>query len=162
VIILGLDPGTTKSQIVVWDGERVSFSAFYENADCLTALRQLHGFHPAEHEPLLAMERFESMGASVGKEVFETVYWSGRFHEAYELSAGRPPVGVTRRQVKLHLCNNMRATDAWIRTALMDRFGGAASVGTKKAPGPLHGVSGHGWAALAVAVTCLDQLEGRP
>jgi hypothetical protein len=43
----------------------------------------------------------------------------------------------------------MRAKDANIRQALIDRFG---AVGTKKMPGPLFGVSSHYWAALAVAV----------
>jgi hypothetical protein len=42
----------------------------------------------------------------------------------------------------------MRAKDANIRQALIDKLG---AVGTKKAPGPLYGISGHLWAALAVA-----------
>lgn len=64
---------------------------------------------------------------------------------------------MTRRAVKLHLCGSMRAKDGNIRQALVDRFGGQAqAVGTKKAPGPLFGLSSHRWSALAVAVTWWD------
>ena len=43
----------------------------------------------------------------------------------------------------------------------VDLFGGKeAAVGTKKAPGPLHGVKSHLWSALALAVTHYDQLKG--
>jgi len=46
---------------------------------------------------------------------------------------------------------------------LIDRYGTtrAAAVGNKKTPGPLYGISGHKWAALAVGVvgvTFLQQL----
>lgn len=48
------------------------------------------------------------------------------------------------------LCGVTNTTDKFIRMALIDRYG---EPGTKKAPGPLFGISGHLWSALAVAVT---------
>ena len=60
--------------------------------------------------------------------------------------------------MKLNLCGNPRAKDANIRQAIIDRFGGkAAAIGTKKNPGPLYGVSGDVWAAIAVGLTWQDR-----
>ena len=89
----------------------------------------------------------------VGREVFETVYWIGRFAQAAQ------PVEhtlVSRGAVKMHLCGSKRAKDSNIRQALIDRFGGSAAIGRKADPGPLYGISGDVWSALAVAVTWYD------
>jgi len=53
----------------------------------------------------------------------------------------------------------MRAKDANIRQALIDRYGPGKdkAIGQKKTPGPLYGFKSHEWAALAVAVTWMDQ-----
>jgi hypothetical protein len=56
----------------------------------------------------------------------------------------------------MHLCNSMRAKDANVRQALIDRFG---PVGTKKQPGKLYGVATHYWAALGVAVYSADVFD---
>jgi hypothetical protein len=44
---------------------------------------------------------------------------------------------------------------------LLDRFGPGreVAVGTKRAPGPLYGIKGDEWSALAVALTLQAQLE---
>jgi hypothetical protein len=91
-----------------------------------------------------------SYGMAVGREVFETCVWIGRFIQA------RQPMQhelIYRRDVKIHLCGSPRAKDANIRQSLLDKFG---EVGTKKNPGPLFGVKSHVWSALAVAVTALE------
>ena len=93
-----------------------------------------------------------SYGMAVGKEVFETVRWVGRFQQAW-----RDPDAVRlvyRKDVKLHLCGSPRAKDTNIRQALIDLLGPR---GTKKNPGPTYGVSSHAWAALGVAVTAAAQ-----
>lgn len=87
----------------------------------------------------------------VGKEVFDTCIFVGRFQQSW-----RDPNAVRliyRRDVKLHLCGNARAKDSNIRQALIDKLGPA---GTLRAKGPLYGVKSHAWAALAVAVTALE------
>jgi hypothetical protein len=63
---------------------------------------------------------------------------------------------VFRKDVKMHLCNSMRAKDANIRTALIDKLG---APGTKKMQGPTYGVTSHAWAALAVAVTAHETVK---
>jgi hypothetical protein len=101
---------------------------------------------------LCACEMIASYGMAVGKEVFETCVWIGRFVEiAYE-----PVQLVYRRDVKLHLCHSPRAKDANVRQALIDRLG---PQGTKKNPGPTYGMKSHLWAALAVAVYAGDVKE---
>ena len=101
---------------------------------------------PDCHE--VVIEMVACYGMAVGAEVFETVFWIGRFWEI-----ARRDIGVTRlyrKDVKMHLCNSMRAKDGNIRQALIDKLG---APGTKKNPGPTYGIKADIWAALAVAVT---------
>lgn len=147
--VLGIDPGNKQSAFVLFDGARVLDHDLLPNASLLTRLRT----RDFGGEFLAVIEQIESFGMAVGAEVFETVFWSGRFAQA----AGRFD-RVTRKAVKLHLCQTLRAKDPNIRQALLDRFGGtAAALGRKTAPGPLRGLASHRWAALAVAVTYWDQ-----
>lgn len=100
------------------------------------------------HEPvILAVERFEARGMSIGESSIETMIWTGRFIQAWH----KPEEVklVLRRDVKLELCGTSRAKDANIRAALIDAVG---PPGTRRAPGPTYGVRSHAWAALAVAV----------
>ena len=99
---------------------------------------------------VVVIEKVESYGMAVGAEVFDTVWWAGRFAEA---ASRVPVVMLPRRAVKLALCGDSRAKDANIRQALIDHFGGSAAVGRKAAPGPLYGISRDVWSALAIAVT---------
>ena len=148
MIVLGCDPGTTESSIVIFDGQRIVYSQAYTNEGLLERL----GGTMSASADVLAVEWIESFGMAVGREVFESCYWIGRFVEAWPKASVR----ITRRQVKLHLCQSMKAKDANIRQALIDKLG---PVGTSKNPGPLYGISKHKWSALAVAVTYCDTRE---
>jgi hypothetical protein len=57
-----------------------------------------------------------------------------------------------RREVCTALAISGANKDAQIREAMIELHGGtkAAAVGTKKAPGPLYGVTGHAWQALGL------------
>jgi hypothetical protein len=101
-------------------------------------------------------EWMECHGNAVGQETFETVFNIGRFCQASKSHFRR----VTRRMAKMHLTHNAKANDSNIRAAIIDRFGGELAIGKKKNPGPLYGVSGHQWQALAVGLTFLDQQRG--
>jgi hypothetical protein len=138
-ITIGIDPGPRESAIVVWDGVAVLSARDVPNSAVPHAL--------AGVSAAIACEWVECFGMAVGREVFETVFAVGTFSAAATLRL------IPRRDVKLHLCASLRAKDANIRQALIDRFG---IVGTKKNPGPLFGISQHRWAALAVAVTAHD------
>ncbi len=140
--LLAIDPGTEQSAYVFLDCGDVDGHGIVSNEDLEDILR--HTLCP------VACEWIEAMGMAVGREVFETVYWVGRF-AAVSGQFHR----VTRRQVKLHLCGNMKAKDPNIRQALIDLYGGSKekAIGKKKTPGPLYGISSHEWSALAVGVT---------
>jgi hypothetical protein len=135
---------------VRWNGTQLEAFAKGLNDVVLDRVRDSRGNTAA-----CVIEQVASYGMPVGSEVFETVYWSGRFAEAY--GAGRVH-RVPRLQIKLHLCHDSRAKDGNIRQALVDKFGGKdKAIGKKASPGPLYGVSGDVWAALALAVTWWDQ-----
>lgn len=154
--ILAIDPGTTESAWVVYDPEarRVIGSATEENALVMARVRW---FDRSEAPTVFAVEMIASYGMPVGAEVFATCVWIGRFAEAWDSANHTPARLIFRRQVKLHLCADSRAKDANIRQALLDRFGGReAAIGKKKSPGPLHGVTGDAWSALAVAITAAE------
>jgi len=147
--IMALDPGTTHSAwVYLVCGIPLSWGK-QPNEEVLTKLKA----SPLGDE-LLAVEAVASYGMPVGAEVFETVFWSGRFVQAYD----GPHVRVYRREVKLHLCASPKANDASIRCAILDRFGGKeAAIGRKASPGPLYGVKADVWAALAVGLTIFDR-----
>jgi hypothetical protein len=153
VRVLAIDPGPTESGVVLFENGRVKRAGVLGNErlrDRLSSIELL----PLGQFPACAIEWIESMGMPVGKEVFDTCLWVGRFLERwYTVTGERLGNGaalITRREVKLHLCGSARAKDPNVRQALLDKLGPA---GTKKAPGPTYGVHGHLWAALAVAVT---------
>nr|WP_307731851.1 hypothetical protein [Massilia sp. H27-R4] len=104
----------------------------------------------------LALEMIASYGMAVGREVFETCVWIGRFKQAWH--APDQVELVYRKDVKLHLCGTPRAKDANVRAAIIDKFGPGkeTAIGKKASPGPLYGVVSHAWAALAVAITASE------
>lgn len=147
-LILAIDPGSAQSAWVLYYEGRPTGFGIDDNAALCGRIRECrwNGLRPS----VLVIEKIESYGMAVGREVFDTVHWSGRFTEAfYPL----PVVAMPRREVKLALCGNARAKDANIRQAVLDRFGGSAAKGTKARPGPLYGVSKDVWSAVAIAVT---------
>lgn len=153
--ILAIDPGTAQSawlELGTW-GVPTANRAIAGNDDVL-AMLWANRFDGVQR---VVVESVESYGMPVGKEVFRTVLWSGRFVEA---ARPLPVYLLPRGAVKLHLCHSARASDANIRAALLDRFGGKeAAIGRKAEPGPLYGITTHLWAALGVAVTLYDAPE---
>jgi hypothetical protein len=152
-MILALDPGTTQTAWVLWSGsviERVAGHGITANEELLDTIVVTAVYSGAS---VLAVEMIASYGMPVGREVFETCVWIGRFIQAW---SPRPHRLVYRRDVKLELCGSARAKDPNVRQALLDRVG---AQGTKKAPGPTYGLKADEWAALGVAVTAAKLLE---
>ena len=139
--VLAIDPGTTESGWVLYDGSVID-SGVSQNEALIDQLAH-------EDADLMAVEMIASYGMAVGQDVFETCVWIGRFIQAAPI----PHKLITRQKVKLHVCKSPKAKDANIRQALIDKIGPA---GTKKSPGPTYGVKSHAWAALAVAVTAVE------
>lgn len=148
-ILLAVDPGTTESGFVLMQGRRIVQSGVEDNHAMLKRVA-------SSGAETLAIEMIASYGMAVGKEVFQTCVWVGRFQQAWHSPDSVKLV--FRKDVKLHLCGSPRAKDANIRASLIDRYGPGKeiAVGNKKNPGRLYGVKSHAWAALAVAVTVSD------
>jgi hypothetical protein len=161
-VILAIDPGPTESAFVLYDPatRRVADFGKWNNPALLSAVmcRKLDDVDLSmlRGASFMVVEMIASYGMPVGREVFETCMWIGRFVQAWN----SPHDLMYRSTVKLHLCNSARAKDANVRAALIDAFGGKEkAMGSKRQPGPLYGVSGDVWAALGVAVTYADIQE---
>jgi hypothetical protein len=151
VIVCGIDPGPEKSAYVLWDGKKICAAGNYDN-DVLVRVLTLDELK-ADY---CAIEQVRGFGVMAGNTLFDTCMWSGRIFQAFWV--GRA-FWVPRKEAAAHICGvGGISKDAFVRQALIDRFGGKEkAIGTKKAPGPLYGITGHVWAALAVALTWWDQ-----
>ena len=103
-----------------------------------------------------AIEMVASYGMAVGREVFDTVLWIGRFYEALSIQMAQKPRLLCRIEEKRHICHDSRANDPAIRRALIDRFAThdlKNGKGTSKNPDFFYGFKADIWAAYAVGLT---------
>ncbi|MBN2256343.1 MAG: hypothetical protein JW704_00695 [Anaerolineaceae bacterium] len=184
MIAIGIDPGTDKSGVVIFDVDGNGILRAEDGMDNLDVLRDLRFGIWARRDGVVGglprpdivfIETIEAMGLTVGNQVFQTMFWVGRFYEA----ANRADTAVDtirRGDEKIVLCGaatfrdpetkkRRSVTDAQIRQAVIDRFpatggGKIPQVGVKNNPGPLFGVKGHAWSALAVLITGLELRKG--
>ena len=153
--IFAIDPGNIQSAWVSYDPESHALDGFGISSNiCMHAVLDAAASKPHRY----VCEMIASYGMPVGREVFDTCLWVGRFIEQVKTRTQQDMDLMYRREVKLELCNSAQAKDANVRQALLDRFpasggGKVPQVGTKAAPGPLYGVSKDVWAALGVAIT---------
>lgn len=149
-MILSVDPGNKESAYALLDQDLRPLE--FGKVENETLLDVIDNFARIDNK--FVIEMVASYGMAVGKEVFETVFWIGRFwQEASNCGYGRGLTKIYRKDVKINLCNSMKAKDGNIRQALIDRFG---VVGVKKNPGWFYGVSKDVWSAIAVGVTFAD------
>ncbi len=151
VKILAIDAGNTESAYVFCTKDyEIIDKGKVPNDEMLTIVKM------GDYEELV-LEMVACYGMPVGKEVFDTCVWIGRFWEA---SMTMTRAYIYRKEEKLNLCNSMRAKDSNIRQALIDRFARfdyKNGKGTKKNPDFFYGFKSDIWAAYAVAVTYIDK-----
>jgi hypothetical protein len=145
--ILAIDPGTTQSGFVLYDGKVLS-SGVMPNEDLLRIVAD-------DRSDALAIEKIVSYGNVVNNDTFDTCEWIGRFQQAWACPA--EVVKVKRLEVKKALGLMGSAKDKDVNGALLALIG---PKGTKRDPGPTYGVSSHAWAALGVAYAAAKQLGG--
>lgn len=153
MIFAAIDPGPERSAVVSFGStigsDRPTAHGILDNDQVLELILK-SGY------PQLAIEMIASYGMPVGKTVFDTCVWIGRFGQQ-QILAGGEFHRVYRKDVKMHLCQHPRAKDSNIRQALLDRYGGKEkALGRKASPGPLYGFKADLWAALAVGLTWRD------
>ncbi len=178
-LILAIDPGPVKSGwLTLYDGKPQNWG-WFPNEELLEEVASMYRRFP------LAIEDVSHFGPkiSVGRDVFETCKWMGRFQQAH----GGEATYIKRQKIKIHLTGMATAKDKNIRIALIDRFGGeSVAIGGKRCvdckgrgwrgrgrppcdscdatgletpKGPLYGISGHIWSALAIGLTYLDTMR---
>nr|MBC8360918.1 hypothetical protein [Candidatus Desulfatibia profunda] len=153
MIISAIDPGTFQSAYVEWDGKKITDMVIWPNEDLLHFLSKSSRTSP------LVIEMMKSYGNAIGQSTLDTIFWSGRFAQAW----GNFHL-LARMEVKKHLCNNHRAKDSNIIQALVDRFAYGQpnrGKGTKKHPGFFYGFNKDIWQAFALAVTFYDLNYGK-
>lgn len=152
-IRIAIDPGDTQSAYVVLDQVETVPETYkiidfgkIPNEEMRLKIGQL-GFQHKVNK--MSIEMVASYGMPVGKTVFDTVLWAGRF---LEISTD---IGIETRlryrgEVKIHLCGTKKAKDGNIIQALKDRFG---DKGTKAEPGYFYGFKADCWQAFALCIT---------
>lgn len=160
--IFAIDPGNVESAYCMIDGGTLRPLEF-DKLQNDTLLDNVRWFDTGKVPDVVVIERVASYGMAVGKEVFETCEWVGRFTEAVQ-TQGIPVEYIYRKDEKLHICHDSRAKDANIRRALIDRFAQhdlKNGRGTKKNPDWFYGFRADIWAAYAVAITWAETSMGR-
>lgn len=140
MLIVAIDPGTTVSAYLEWDGVKIYDHRICDNHQVLNYLKQ----SPAEE---LFIEQLACMGQTIGREVLETAFWSGRFAQYWEerRSNGGLWRMIPRTTIKKH---HKARNDTEMRAALVIKYG---QPGTKKNPGLTYGLKSHLWQAFALA-----------
>ncbi|MSA02253.1 hypothetical protein GKG47_09405 [Lactonifactor sp. BIOML-A3] len=149
-MLIAIDPGSAETAYVILDDHY-----------------KIYGFDKVQNEVLLeklrketydefVIENIASYGMGVGREVFDTCIWIGRF---WEVANAKVKDFIYRKDEKINLCGSMKAKDSNIRIALIDRFAKfdfKNGKGNKKNPDVFYGFKADIWAAMAVGVTYLD------
>jgi hypothetical protein len=149
-LIIGADTGNQKSALVAYDtgGHKIVNTILARNQECRAWLDSWQ-----REDALLAIEQFKSYGNMIGDTVLWSCVWSGRFTEMWNSDT----IWIPRKTVVTSLCGDPRAGDKDVRRALIDSFpntggGKEPSIGTHARKGPLYGMKGDLWSALAVAI----------
>lgn len=162
--ILAIDPGNIESAYAVIEMPDFKLLDFgkVENNELLEMLTnyEFEGWNKIEKYFTFdeaAIEMVASYGMAVGKSVFDTCVWIGRFVQALD---GEPVNFVYRIDEKMCLCKDSRAKDSNIRQALIDHYAKhdfKNGRGVKKNPDTFYGVANDVWAAIAVGVTYYEK-----
>lgn len=154
--IMAIDPGSTKSAWVVYD--RINKSVV-QHQYCYNPSLLLWLSTPGDFD--YAIEYPRARGEMLYNQLIDTIYWIGRFDEMVNGAMTK----IDRKDVKMVLLGTCAGVgDKHVRTAVINSFpatggGKLGQIGLKKSPGPLYGISGDVWSALAVALTYADMIN---
>ena len=116
--ILAIDVGTTESgyAIMRFDKDDIKLLSFGKIAnDTLMQIIKNDDYDQ------LVYEQFQSFGMAIGESTIESILWNGRLIQA-AIDRSIPVDRIYRKEEKLCICNTLRAKDANIRQALIDRY----------------------------------------
>jgi len=152
--IIAIDPGPGESAFVIYDGERIIDHGLYQNKDLLELIMLDDSIEGC------VIEMVASYGMPVGKSVFETCVWIGKFADRFEVTKDLQccpdveTIFVYRNEIKVHHCKSSRATKANVNQAMQDKYALGESnhgKGNKANPGFFYGFHSDVWDAFAIA-----------
>lgn len=157
MIILALDVGTEQSGYCLMNSEnyRPYEHGKMDNYDLLKKAVKMWLYD------VLVYEEFQSYGMPIGKSTITSITWNGRFIEA-AWDRGKPYFPIYRAEEKINLCGTMKAKDANLRQAMIDRFAEfdfKNGKGTKDKQDWFYGFSKDAWSAAIIGVTFIDKLK---
>lgn len=164
--IFAIDPGTTDSAYVIIDTEtlRPMDRDIVSNEEMLERIDDASYPYYIDHINIdFVIEMVASYGKPVGKDVFETCRWIGRFAERIAMRTKSDPAYVYRIEEKRNLCHSSSARDSYVIQALIDRFASGVpnkGKGSAKEPGWFYGFKKDIWQAYAVGITFYDRENG--
>lgn len=143
-LVIGIDPGTKQSAYVAWDGRWIQEIGTEPNPQVAKYLRDVA--QRTGRDTCVVFESVEPYGMPVGRETFETIFWTGRFFQIARDTIGPRQVSrLPRRAVKKYLNLKPGSGDKQVRAALIQRYPSLQD---------WHGqLKSHTWAAFAIAVT---------
>lgn len=154
--LLSLDVGTTESGYAILEVPEYNKLTIHEFGKIdNNKLLEIVKSDMYDH---MAYEQFQCYGMAVGESTIESIIWNGRYIQS-AIDKNIEVTAIYRKDEKINLCNSMRAKDANIRQALIDRFAKKdkkSGKGTKKDPDVFYGVTKDVWQAIAVGVTWFD------
>lgn len=153
MLLFAIDPGSSQSAYcMMTDDAHPMYFAKVPNADLIPLLRNYaHVIHT------VVIERVASYGMPVGREVFDTCEWIGRYTQVAS-DLGKPVEYILRQEEKLAICHSPKANDATIRRALIDRFAKhdiKAGKGNSHDPDFFYGFKADIWSAFATGISWL-------
>jgi len=153
MIILAIDPGPVTCGVVELNTSRWRLS-LAEGAATVQRALDLVATAPERGVGAIAIERVKA-GQFAGDSYLQTSEVVGRLQER-GIVAGFAPALMYRTDILrwLDLLGVKGTRDAAVNRELVRRYGGATKAqvkGTRSNPGPLFGISHHGWQALGVA-----------
>lgn len=165
--VLAIDPGNIESGycLVESKGDKITKILYAEkvkNEDLLGMIETIY----INDNPKFVIELIESYGMAVGRSVFDTCIWTGRFIQmANDANYQKVDVNfIVRREEKLEICKSVKANDSNIRRQLIDLYAKhdfKNGKGTKKNPDFFYGFRADMWAAFAVAHTFVKKKGGK-
>lgn len=163
MIVLGIDPGPQTHGAVVYDTDarRVLWSS-----KAITSYNVIEWLILERMKPdAIVIERPAAMGAlgvGIVGHMLDTAWQAGALWGQLWQVWKRAPHTMTRREVlrALGVLSGTGSSDARVRAACIadhETPGGPPAVGRKATPGPLYGVSSHGWQALGLVLAWLER-----
>jgi len=160
--VFAIDPGNTKSAYCVIDADTLRPLDFGILAN--ERVRFIIREYKFSEEDVAVIEKLQSYGNLIGRDVLDTAFWIGRFYECLIRKVMNEPQLLLRMEVKTHICLDSKAGDPNIRRALIDRFcthDYRTGKGSVKNPDWFHGFRDDIWAAYAVGLTLIEtKLKG--